>query len=188
MGTFSRTDGEDLTGPWWLFLITGIAWILISFILLALKPGAVTTISFLLGFVLTFAGINELVAIGYTEGWKWLRVAMGILFLLAGFMALVQPFQTFGVLALLIGWYLLIKGLFDVIVSIVDRSVIPLWGLLLAAGLFEIALGVWAIGYPGRSAWLLIIWVGIGALLRGITDIVAAFSRHGGSDSKLATA
>ena len=36
-------------------------------------------------------------------------------------------------------------------------------------------LGVWASGYPGRSATLLTLWVGIGALIRGITQIVASF-------------
>jgi uncharacterized membrane protein HdeD (DUF308 family) len=181
MGIFSGAaeDTESQVGPWWLFLLTGIAWVLISFVLLGLKPGAVTTISFLLGFVLIFAGVNELAMLGYTAGWKWLRVTMGILFIISGILAFIEPFQTFGILALLIGWYLLFKGLFDVMISIVDREVIPLWGLLLAAGLFEMAIGFWALGYPGRSAWLLIIWVGIGALLRGVTDIVAAFSIHG---------
>ena len=43
------------------------------------------------------------------------------------------------------------------------------------AGLVEIMLGVWAIGYPGRSAALLIIWVGFGAIVRGVAEIVSAF-------------
>ena len=34
---------------------------------------------------------------------------------------------------------------------------------------------VWAAGYPGRSASLLVVWVGIGALIRGITQLVLAF-------------
>jgi uncharacterized membrane protein HdeD (DUF308 family) len=54
-----------------------------------------------------------------------------------------------------------------------------LWGLLLASGIIELAIGVWAIGYPGRSAWLLILWVGIAALVRGITEIVLAFKLRG---------
>ena len=94
-------------------------------------------------------------------------------------MALLEPFQTFGVLALLIGWYLLFKGVADVIFSIVERDVLHLWGLLLASGIIEIAIGMWAIGYPGRSAWLLILWVGIGALIRGVTEIVLAFKLRG---------
>jgi uncharacterized membrane protein HdeD (DUF308 family) len=181
MTTTATPDVQDTTGklgPWWLFLITGIAWTIIAFVLLALKPGAVTMISFLVGFVLIFAGINELISLSYALSWKWLHVIFGVTFILAGLMALLQPFQTFGVLALLIGWYLLFKGLFTTIVSIVEHRSISLWGLLLACGIVEMAIGVWAIGYPGRSAWLLIIWVGIGALLRGITEIITAFELH----------
>ena len=50
--------------------------------------------------------------------------------------------------------------------------------MMLIAGLIEIAVGVWALGYPGRSAALLIIWIGIGAIIRGIAEIVLAFHVH----------
>jgi hypothetical protein len=30
-------------------------------------------------------------------------------------------------------------------------------------------------GYPGRSAALLILWVGIGAIIRGVVEISAGF-------------
>ena len=56
---------------------------------------------------------------------------------------------------------------------------VPLWGLTLALGIVEVVVGVWAIGYPGRSAWLLVLWVGVAALTRGITEIVLAFKLRG---------
>jgi uncharacterized membrane protein HdeD (DUF308 family) len=90
-----------------------------------------------------------------------------------------EPVQTFGMLALLIGWYLLFKGIVDITDSILDRHVAPLWGLLLGAGIAQVVIGVWAIGYPGRSAWLLVLWVGLAALARGVTDIVVAFRVRG---------
>jgi uncharacterized membrane protein HdeD (DUF308 family) len=68
------------------------------------------------------------------------------------------------------------KGTFDMVTAIGFRDVLPLWGLALAVGVLELLLGFWAIGYPGRSAWLLLVWVGIGAILRGIGDLVAAFT------------
>jgi uncharacterized membrane protein HdeD (DUF308 family) len=46
----------------------------------------------------------------------------------------------------------------------------------------EVLLGIWATGYPGRSAALLIIWVGVGAIVRGVFDIVAAFSARRGPE------
>jgi uncharacterized membrane protein HdeD (DUF308 family) len=98
---------------------------------------------------------------------------------LGGFFALLSPFHTFGILALFIGWFLIIKGFFDVAESIGFRHVMPLWGLSLAAGIAQIALGLWAVGYPGRSAWLLLVWTGVGALMRSVGSFVTAFASGG---------
>jgi uncharacterized membrane protein HdeD (DUF308 family) len=166
---------RQITGMWWLFLVTGIAWVWISFLVLAFRPGTPATIGYLAGFVLLLAGINEFLEIPVADGWKWLHAVLGVLFVIAGILALMEPFQTFGILALLIGWYLLFKGVADIVVSIVEREAVALWGLLLASGIIEVVIGVWAIGYPGRSAWLLVLWVGIAALVRGITEIFLAF-------------
>ncbi len=195
MGTMTRSEAAEahrlLGKTWWLFLITGIAWVVLAFVVLAWDPGTAALIGYLMGFVLIAAGINELVTIAFVDSWKWLHGVLGGLFVVTGFLALLEPFQTFGILALLIGWYLLFKGLGDLILSIVDRDALHLWGLLLASGIIQMVIGIWAIGYPGRSAWLLILWVGIGALIRGITEIVVAFKLRSDRDqatSALATA
>jgi uncharacterized membrane protein HdeD (DUF308 family) len=167
--------GRQFTKYWWLFLITGIAWVLVSFMVLAMDPTSVVTIGYLVGFVVIAAGVNELMALGYADSWKWLHGVLGVVFIITGFLALLAPFQTFGILALLVGWYLLFKGTFDIVFSIAAHGELRLWGLLLAAGIAQLLLGIWAIGYPGRSAWLLLLWVGIGALMRGITEIIVAF-------------
>jgi uncharacterized membrane protein HdeD (DUF308 family) len=170
---------REVTRLWWMFLITGIAWVLIAFMVLAFKPTTPATIGYLTGFVMIAAGVNEFMAIGFVDAWRWLHAVLGVLFVVAGIMALASPFQTFGILALLIGWYLLFKGLFDIILSIVERDLIPLWGLGLASGIIEVTIAMWALGYPGRSAWLLVLWIGITALMRGVTEIVLAFKLHG---------
>ena len=170
---------RHVTRLWWVFLVTGIAWVLIAFMVLAFKPTTPAMIGYLTGFVLIAAGVNEFITIGLVDGWKWLHAVLGVLFVAAGIMSLTTPFQTFGILALLIGWYLLFKGTFDIIISIVERDVLPLWGLALASGIIEVALAMWALGYPGRSAWLLVLWIGITALMHGVTEIVMAFKLRG---------
>lgn len=183
MDTMTETDVGDaarqVSKSWWLFLVTGIAWVWVAFMVLAFDPSSAATIGYLMAFVLIAAGVNEFGAMFFSGGWKWLHAVLGVLFLVTGIMALMEPFQTFGFLALLIGWYLLFKGMFTIVLSIAERDELSLWGLSLAAGILELAIGAWALGYPGRSAWLLILWVGVGALMRGITEIVFAFKlRH----------
>jgi uncharacterized membrane protein HdeD (DUF308 family) len=53
------------------------------------------------------------------------------------------------------------------------------WWLELLVGIAEILIGFWAIGYPGRSATLLLLWVGAAALARGIISIFLAFRVRG---------
>ena len=42
------------------------------------------------------------------------------------------------------------------------------------AGIVEVLLGFWAAGYYGRSIVLLVAWVGISCLIRGITEVIFA--------------
>jgi len=75
----------------------------------------------------------------------------------------------------LIGWYLLFKGTFDVVAALSLRGRLELWGLVLATGILELVLAFWVVGYAGRSAALLVLWVGLGALAKGVTSIVVGF-------------
>ena len=166
-------------GAWWVFLLLGVGWVIVSLVVLAFDPTSAAAIGWMTAAVLLVAGLDELFTAAAASEWRWLHAVLGVLLLALGIAALLDPFQTFGVLALLVGWYLVLKGTVDIIISIAARHEIPLWGLLLAAGVIQVLIGVWAVGYPGRSAWLLILWVGVGALMRGITEIVLAFQlRH----------
>jgi uncharacterized membrane protein HdeD (DUF308 family) len=162
-----------------VFLLTGILWIVVAFMVLAFDPTSAALIGYMTAFVLIAAGINELFDIAVVDSWKWLHGVLGALFIVTGILALLEPFQTFGILALLIGWYLLFKGTFGIVFSILERHELPLWGLALAVGIIEVLIGIWAIGYPGRSAALLILWIGIGALMRGIGEMFLAFRLRG---------
>jgi uncharacterized membrane protein HdeD (DUF308 family) len=46
----------------------------------------------------------------------------------------------------------------------------------LIAGIVQIGLGAWAIGNPDRSVLLFVSIVGIWAIIKGATDLMAAFT------------
>jgi uncharacterized membrane protein HdeD (DUF308 family) len=160
---------------WWVLLVTGILWILLGMFVLQAHYDSAVAIGFLVGIWLIFGGVAELVQAGVLESWKWLHIVLGVLFILGGIAALLSPFQTFTVLASLIGFFLILKGAFDFALALMVRHELDLWWMTLVAGILEILIGAWAMGYPGRSAALLIVWVGFGAIVRGIAEIVAAF-------------
>jgi len=172
-------EREPVIGRWWwVLLVTGILWILIGLFVLQAHYESAVAIGYLVGFWLFFAGVAEFIEAAAVEGWRWFHIILGVLFILGGVAALLSPFQTFTVLAALIGFFLVLKGTFDFIIALAVRHEIDLWWMSLIAGIIEIVLGIWAMGYPGRSAALLIIWIGIGAIIRGIAQIVTSFHVH----------
>jgi uncharacterized membrane protein HdeD (DUF308 family) len=112
------------------------------------------------------------------RGWRWLHGLLGVLFILTGIGALAWPDRTFLVIANLVAWFLLFKGTLDIVIAFASRG-LDLWWIQLIVGILEIAIAFWAAGYPGRSAVLLVLWVGISALTRGITELVLAFQLRG---------
>ncbi len=186
IGANYERETASLGGWWWLLLVTGILWILIGIFALEADFDSAVLIGYLVAVWLLFAGGAEFATIGAVEGWKWLHAVLGVLFVLGGIAALLEPFQTFTVLAGLMGFFLVIKGIFDFALALQLRAATDLWWLTLILAVIEVGLGIWAIGYPGRSAALLIIWVGVGAIVRGISDIVTAFEARRGDELAVA--
>ena len=170
-----RTLGRVLP-PWWLMLITGIAWILVSAILLRFDYTSVSSISILFGIVALFAGAAEVGVLFLAAGWwKLLHAVLAIVYIVAGIVAFIHPGDTFVALAAVISFFLVFAGTFDIIVAISARHEMEAWWLQLVGGIIELALGFWAAGYYGRSATLLVAWVAAFTIIRGVRDIVLAF-------------
>jgi hypothetical protein len=80
-------------------------------------------------------------------------------------------------LASILGLLLIFRGTLDIIITSVDaRGINGAWWLGMAAGILEILLGFWASQqYLSVKGALLLVWVGLFALFRGISEIVIAF-------------
>jgi uncharacterized membrane protein HdeD (DUF308 family) len=176
--------GRAITRRWWLFLLTGILWIIYAFIVLSASVTSVWAVAVLFGVGFISGGIVEIALSSAAESWRWLHITFGVVAIIAGICALVWPGQTFLILAAIVGWYLMIDGVFNVIIAFGTRDINNVWWLGLILGIVQIGIGFWAVGYVGRSVALLIIWVAAAALARGIGDLIVGFSLHG-ADRKL---
>ena len=171
---------EDAADKWWLFLLTGIAWLVFSLLVFQWDYTTVSAISYLFGVIAIIAGVNEFFQISVsTTGWKWIHGLLGVLFIVAGIYALVHPYDTFATLSALVGLFLLVKGIFDITVAFITKGQFELWWLQLVVGLLEILLAFWVAGNHREKAILLVVYVGIIALSRGITEIFLAFKLKG---------
>lgn len=160
---------------WWLYLITGALWFVIAWVVLRFDLTSVAAVSVLAGVVILMAGVAEVFNAFVAPGWRWLHGILGALFIVTGMIAFFRPGGTFAMLAAFIGWYLLFKGMLDIILAFATKDANDAWWLGLIIGIIEVGLGFWAAGSFGRSVGLLIVFVGAIALTRGITDIVLAF-------------
>jgi uncharacterized membrane protein HdeD (DUF308 family) len=171
-----REISRDAAGWWWLFLITGIAWLVFSLIVFRFDITSVESIGILFGIVAISAGVNELMALAMsTTGWKIVHGLLGIAFVVVGIFAFIEPGGAFVALGSVIGFFFLFKGIFDIAVAIVTKGEFELWWLQLVAGLAEIGLAFWVAGSFREKAILLLVYVGLVALSQGITELLMAF-------------
>lgn len=177
----------QLAGPWWMFLLTGVAWLIVSFVVLRFSIASVATVGVLLGVVFLISALSEILIAATRLGWGWLHVLMSIIFVIGAIWAFASPFGAFWALAAVVGLLLILRGSLDLITSIFAREINPTWWLGLVTGILEIVIGFWASqqAFPARAA-LVIFFVGFFALFRGIADIVLAFEVRGATHVKAA--
>jgi len=171
-----REVREEASRSWWIFLLTGIGWLVFALLVFQWNYTTVYAISILFGIVALLAGVNEFFAIVVsTTGWKIAHGILGVLFVIAGVWALVHPHNAFATLAALMGFFLLVKGIFDLTVAFLTKSYFDLWWVQLMLGILEILFAFWVAGSFRNSVILLVVYVGIVALTRGISEIFIAF-------------
>lgn len=174
-----QTEARVMAGAarfWWLWLVTGILWILVSIVILQFDIGSAATVGVIVGIMFIAAGIQYLVVGTQVEGWKWLWYVFGAILLVGGLVALFYPTRTFLSIANILGFVFAMVGAFWIIEAFAVRAVNAFWWMSLVSGIIMVALGFWLGGqFLVTKAETLLIFAGVWALMRGITDIVASF-------------
>ena len=180
MSTTTTLEPElgNVTAGWWIPVVGGVIAIVFGFLVLSFNYTTLwaITIAAGIGFILT--GIADLATAFSSEGaTKLLGLALGVLAIGAGIIAFVWPAATFVVIATLVAWLLLLRGVFGIVGAFeYRRAGVELWWFSLVLAVLEIGVAVWAVRYPGRSVTLLVLWIGISALSRGIALMMIGFT------------
>jgi uncharacterized membrane protein HdeD (DUF308 family) len=184
MLTEERRVVREAARYWWVFLVSGIAWLLIAWLVLRANATSITTVGVLIGVVFLIAGINEAgMAAVAPGGWKVWHYIMAFIFLLGGLWGFIRPVNTFFALASVLGLILFLYGLFEIVLAISTRVTNPYWWLSLITGILLILLAFWISGSDRvyalqQRTYLILFWVGFFALFRGFTQIMLAFGIH----------
>jgi uncharacterized membrane protein HdeD (DUF308 family) len=173
-GATSRDTIRGLARSWWLFLILGVLWILFGMFVLSYNVGSLLALAVFAGVTFIGTGITQVIGAGRAESWGWLYLVGGVLSILAGIIAFVWPGRTLLVISVVLAWFLVFKGIVDVVGALasIGRA---WWWVTLILGVLELLLGIWAAGYPGRSLFVFVNVVGVFAIFYGFSEIFAAF-------------
>jgi uncharacterized membrane protein HdeD (DUF308 family) len=174
-------DAVSKTRFWWLLLITGAAWIVLSIVILRFDYTTVAAVAVLFGVYCLVAAVNEMVigAVSSSTGWRIAHWLLAALLVVVGVVSLMNLGATFVTLAAVISFYFIFRGSFDIVMALAGSAVSG-WWVLLISGLIELGLGFWAAGSWNVSVVVLVAWVAAGALLHGIGEIALAFQIHQG--------
>jgi uncharacterized membrane protein HdeD (DUF308 family) len=168
---------RELGRYWWLWLVTGIFWIVVALVVLQFDRASVTTVGVLIGIMFLLTAFQQFAVGALTpSGWKWFFYIFGALFIVAGVISLIRPKDTFAGVADILGFLFLVVGTFWVIEAFTEKAINELWWLTLIAGILMVILAFWTSGqFFIQKAYTLLVFAGIWALMQGVTDIVRAF-------------
>lgn len=103
-------------------------------------------------------------------GGRVLLALLGIVSILAGVLFLRHPFQTLAVLALLLGLFWVMAGVFEVVHSSGARNM-PARGWALAAGVLQVVSGIFLLSFTAVSLLALVWLLGVELLVYGAITV-----------------
>ncbi|MBX4171359.1 HdeD family acid-resistance protein [Rhodococcus sp. DMU2021] len=162
---------------WWVVLLRGILAVLFGVVALV-WPGI--TVWALVVVFAAYAIIDGIVLVVQSvrdkpEGWGW-WLAMGVVSVLAGLVALFWPGITALALLYVIAFYAILFGITGIVGGIRFRKVPEsgwVWSVL--AGVVAVLFGIVLLIFPGEGILSLIVLLGIYAILFGVLLIILAF-------------
>jgi uncharacterized membrane protein HdeD (DUF308 family) len=167
---------EKVASYWWVELLLGVCWVVISLVVLKFDQASVTTVGILTGLMFLLFAAQESVLAAVDRPRRWLWAIFSVLLAASGIVALIHPTATFAGFADILGFVFLLVGVMWMVQAFTERPVNNLWWLTLISGILMTGMAFWVSGqFFIVRAYTLLIFVGIWAMTTGIIDIVRAF-------------
>ncbi len=168
---------RQMADLWWFWIISGVFWIVVALVVLQFDQASVTTVGVLVGIMFLVSGVEQFFLGSLSGGaMQWILWIFGVLFVIAGVIALIRPKETFAGIADILGFLFLLVGLFWLIQAFAERDTNDLWWFGLIAGVAMIIVAFWTGGqFFIEKQYVLLVFAGIWALFTGVGDLIKAF-------------
>ena len=167
-----------LTAAWKLLLLRGVIGIVLGIILVAWPQATIVVLMVLVGIWALIDGIGLAAQVfdkGAGTGQRVLFGVMALVALVVAMVAIFNPDKAASVITWLVGIWLLVRGLFELVGAFSSTVATPRWLLVLGA-LLDLVLGWLFVTHPGQSAKGIAVLIGILAIAWGVVFVVLALA------------
>jgi uncharacterized membrane protein HdeD (DUF308 family) len=173
---------RTLAQNWWAIMLRGVvavlfglsafAWPGLTLAILVLLYGAYALVEGVLAVLWAVAGRRA-------GAFPWGVLLAGLAGIAFGIVTFAWPGLTALALIYLVGWWAIIRGVFEIIAAFHLRREIDNEWLLGLAGLLSVLFGIFVILAPGAGALALIWWIGAFAVVVGVLTIILSLRLKG---------
>jgi uncharacterized membrane protein HdeD (DUF308 family) len=173
LGLGQPPELTPLRAKWGWIVALGVVYVLAGLIALGSVVSATVATVFVVGIMMIIAGVAEVINAFQIKTWGrflfWL--ALGILYIIAGFVAFENPLLTAAWLTLILGAALVASGIVRIFLGFNMQHGSP-WIWVVVSGLITLLLGLIILAHwPVSSLWTLGIFLGVDLVLAGASWI-----------------
>ena len=170
---------KKLASFWWLWLVFGIIWIVVALVVLQFSESSFTIIGVMIGAMFIGAGIQYMAISALVPKWRGVWLIVGALLIIWGVVAIFNPVETFNDFADILGFIFLLVAVIWITQAFSERDHNDIWWLGVVSGTLMLVIAFIAAGSDvDVKSNLLVLFVGLWALMSGLTDLVRAFQLH----------
>lgn len=161
---------------WWLILLFGILSVLFGVMAMVSPVQAGIGLTWAMGLLALSEGVVGLIAafrnnLAISRGWMMFYAAISLLF---GLMAVINPASMAASIVMVMAAWLLAAGVMRIVFAIRVRKEIDNEWMLILGGVLAVVLGGLLLAMPIAGLVAGVVWIGVGALVYGLLQIVAA--------------
>lgn len=167
-----------LKARWGWIVALGVLFLIGGVVALSSLVTATVASVFVVGIMMTIAGIAEIIHGFRMKSWSqfFLWIIIGALYVVAGFIAFIDPLLASAVLTLMLGIGLLIAGVFRGVLALRLRAESG-WVWVLISAIITVIVGLIIVaGWPATSLFTLGIFLGVDLVFAGVAWIFSGLA------------
>lgn len=173
-GHVDKTNAAEIAKTWWVVLLAGIVSVVVGMVILSIDWTA-EDLALIVAILFIVRGALQVLSRpvdGTGRGWN---IFVGALEILVGIAFVSWPSPTLHVLAIFIGAWVVVSGLFHLLGALSNRHQDGSWLVTFAFGIIELAVGIILLSRPIQTLGLVIALAGVWAIVAGAFQIVVSF-------------